>query len=90
MNPFFLFFKRFRKYSRNHIIKASILTIAVIIYSVFSEFFIEDSIVSSGIHSLFTSLWWTMQTITTVGYGDTPVYGLAGILRYVPENQLNI
>lgn len=78
MNPFFLFFKRFRKYSRNHIIKASILTIAVIIYSVFSEFFIEDSIVSSGIHSLFTSLWWTMQTITTVGYGDTPVYGLAG------------
>ncbi|AGO60898.1 hypothetical protein FACI_IFERC00001G0918 [Ferroplasma acidarmanus Fer1] len=59
-------------------IKASILTIAVIVYSVFSEFFIEDSIVSSGIHSLFSSLWWTMQTITTVGYGDTPVYGLAG------------
>ena len=78
MNPFFLFFKKFRKYSRNHVIKASILTIAVIVYSVFSEFFIEDSIVSSGIHSLFSSLWWTMQTITTVGYGDTPVYGLAG------------
>jgi len=78
VNPFFLFFKKFRKYSRNHVIKASILTIAVIIYSVFSEFFIEDSIVSSGIHSLFTSLWWTMQTITTVGYGDTPVYGLVG------------
>ena len=78
MNPFFLFFTKFRKYSRNHVIKASILTIAVIVYSVFSEFFIEDSIVSSGIHSLFSSLWWTMQTITTVGYGDTPVYGLAG------------
>jgi len=78
VNPFFLFFKKFRKYSRNHVIKASILTIAVIVYSVFSEFFIEDSIVSSGIHSLFSSLWWTMQTITTVGYGDTPVYGLAG------------
>ena len=78
MNPFFLFFKKFRKYSRNHIMKASILSIVVIIYSVFSEFYIENSITSSGIHSLFTSLWWTMQTITTVGYGDTPFYGLIG------------
>ena len=78
MNPFFLFFKKFRKYSRNHIIKASVLSIAVIIYSVFSEFYIENPVPSSGIHSLFTSLWWTMQTITTVGYGDTPVYGLLG------------
>ena len=78
MNPFFLFFKKFRKYSRNHIMKASILSIAVIIYSVFSEFYIENPIASSGVHSLFTSLWWTMQTITTVGYGDTPVYGIMG------------
>ncbi len=78
MNPFFLFFKKFRKYSRSHIIKASILSIAVIIYSVFSEFYIENTIADSGIHSLFTSLWWTMQTITTVGYGDTPVYGVIG------------
>ncbi len=78
VNPFFLFFKKFRKYSRNHVIKASFLTVGVIIYSVFSEFFIEGAIASSGIHSLFTSMWWTMQTITTVGYGDTPVYGLPG------------
>jgi len=78
VNPFFLFFRKFRKYSRNHVMKASLLTISVIIYSVLSEFYIENNIASSGIHSLFTSLWWTMQTITTVGYGDTPVYGLAG------------
>ncbi len=78
MNPFFLFFKRFRKYSRNHVIKASILALSVIIYSVFSEYYIENRIPSSGIHNLFTSLWWTMQTVTTVGYGDTPVYGFHG------------
>jgi voltage-gated potassium channel len=78
VNPFFLFFKKFRKYSRNHVMKASLLTIGIIIYSVLSEFFIENAIASSGIHSLFTSLWWTVQTITTVGYGDTPVYGILG------------
>jgi voltage-gated potassium channel len=78
VNPFFLFFRKFRKYSRSHLIKASFLTVSVIIYSVFSEFYIENKIASSGIHSLFTSLWWTMQTITTVGYGDTPVYGGLG------------
>ncbi len=78
MNPFFLFFKRFRKYSRNHVIKASILALSVIIYSVFSEYYIENRIPASGIHNLFTSLWWTMQTVTTVGYGDTPVYGFHG------------
>ncbi|WP_337860324.1 potassium channel family protein [Ferroplasma sp.] len=78
MNPFFLFFRKFRKYSKNHVMKASILTVGVIIYSVFSEFYIENGIASSGVHSLFTSLWWTMQTVTTVGYGDTPVLGIIG------------
>ncbi len=78
MNPFLLFFKKFRKFSKSHVIKASVLALSVIIYSVFSEYYIENGIASSGIHNLFTSLWWTMQTITTVGYGDTPVYGLYG------------
>ncbi len=78
MNPFILFFKKFRKFSRNHIMKASLLAVSVIVYSVFSEYYIENTVPSSGIHNLFTSLWWTMQTITTVGYGDTPVYGFYG------------
>ncbi len=76
--PFYFFFKRLKKYSKNHIFKAGMLLVIVIIYSVFSEYYLENNIASSGIHNLFTSLWWTMQTITTVGYGDTPVYGEYG------------
>ncbi len=78
MYPLFFYIKRFRKYTRTHIFKASFLAMAVIIYSVFSEFYFEKNITSSGIHNLFESLWWTMQTVTTVGYGDTPVYGYFG------------
>lgn len=55
----------------------------VILYGTFSEYFLERNIPQSGIHSLFSSLWWTMQTLTTVGYGDTPVYGFLGKINAI-------
>ncbi len=70
--------RRVRKILKRGIGAAALASIIVIIYSTFSEYFIERNLPGSGIHSLFTSLWWTMQTITTVGYGDTPVVGYLG------------
>lgn len=57
--------------------------LVLIIYGTFSEYYLERNIPQSGIHSLFSSLWWTMQTLTTVGYGDTPVYGYLGRLNAI-------
>ncbi len=75
---FFFIFKKIRKITRRNMFKSIIVLIGITIYSTVSEYIIENPIKSSGIHNLFTSLWWTMQTITTVGYGDTPVYGFYG------------
>lgn len=81
MIPIWIFLKRIGKVIKKGIVGSSLSTIIVIIYGTISEYYIENSLPSSGIHSLFTSLWWTMQTLTTVGYGDTAVVGFLGRLN---------
>ncbi len=81
MIPIWIFLKKLGKTIKKGVVGSSLSTIVVIIYGTISEYYIENSIPSSGIHSLFTSLWWTMQTLTTVGYGDTSVVGYLGRLN---------
>lgn len=83
MIPFFVIFRKLTNTVRKGIgiLSGSVSTIAVVIYGTFSEYYLENPLPNSGIHSLFTSLWWTMQTLTTVGYGDTAVVGYAGRLN---------
>lgn len=78
MNPFIFLYRKFGTYIRKGLLGSSLGAILVMIYGTFSEYYIENPIPSSGIHSLFTSLWWVMQTLTTVGYGDTAVVGFWG------------
>jgi len=73
-----LFWRKIKRIIKRGFAGAAMASIIVIVYATFSEYFIERNLPGSGIHSLFTSLWWTMQTITTVGYGDTPVVGYLG------------
>ncbi len=73
-----MFWRRIKKLLKRGLAGAAMASIIVVVYSTFSEYLIEHNLPGSGIHSLFTSFWWTMQTITTVGYGDTAVVGYLG------------
>jgi voltage-gated potassium channel len=75
MVPFIFMFalKKFRDFLRQNLVRVSILLVGILIYGTFSEYFLESYAAGSGIHSLFDSLWFIVQTITTVGYGETPV-----------------
>jgi voltage-gated potassium channel len=75
---FAIYLKRLRAKLKSSIYRAAIAAFIVVVYGTFSEYYIENPIPSSGIHSMFNSLWWVMQTVTTVGYGDTPVIGFLG------------
>ena len=69
------FFRKLRKFMRNVIYRAAVFALIVVTYGAVSEYLLQYSVQQSGIHSLFESLWWTMQTVTTVGYGDVTIYG---------------
>ncbi len=83
MIPIWIFLRKLGKTIKKGIVGSSLSTILVVIYGTISEYYLENPISNSGIHSLFDSLWWTMQTLTTVGYGDTPVYGYLGRLNAI-------
>lgn len=83
MITFFVILRRLGNLFKRLTVGSLSTAAAVIIYGTFSEYYLERGIPQSGIHSLFSSLWWTMQTLTTVGYGDTPVYGYLGRLNAI-------
>ena len=79
MVPFILFaLKKFREILRRNLIRVTILLIVVLIYGTFSEYLLEHGAPGSGISSLFDSLWFVVQTITTVGYGEIQVVTFGG------------
>ena len=73
MNFIFYIFKKFYNLLSRIFTKLTILLFSVVIYGVISEYLLEHNAPGSGVKTLFDSLWFVMQTITTVGYGDTPV-----------------
>ncbi len=73
MNFIFYILKKFYNLLSRIFTKLTILLFSVVVYGVISEYILEHNAPGSGIKTLFDSLWFVMQTITTVGYGDTPV-----------------
>lgn len=74
----FMFLVRFRYFLRRNFVRLGGFVVAVVAYGTISEYFLEIGAQGSGIKSLFDALWFVMQTITTVGYGDTPVVTVWG------------
>lgn len=83
MIPIWAFLKKLGFALKKLTVGSISVAIGVILYGTFSEYFLERNIPQSGIHSLFSGLWWTMQTLTTVGYGDTPIYGYLGKINAI-------
>ena len=73
-----IYLKKLRKFLRKNLIRLVALATSVITYGTISEYLLERNAPGTGVKSLFDSLWFVMQTITTVGYGDTPVVTLWG------------
>jgi len=81
--PIFIFIRKFRELLKESLYRAAAVALGVIIYGTISEYYLERNLPGSGIKTLFDSLWWVMQTVTTVGYGDTPVVGFYGRLNAI-------
>ena len=83
MFPFILFLRKLRQKLKDIFYGTIVSTVVVILYGTFSEYYIENPISNSGIHSLFESFWWVIQTITTVGYGDVAIVSFWGKLNAI-------
>jgi voltage-gated potassium channel len=60
---------RLRNSLTNDFAKITYAILVIIAYGTLSEFYIERNVPGSGIKTMFDSLYFVMQTITTVGYG---------------------
>ena len=69
---------RLRRRLSQNIARVAFLLVGVVVYGTFSEYVLEYGAPGSGVKSLFDSFWFVMQTVTTVGYGDTPVVTVWG------------
>ncbi len=75
--------KKIRLILGKNLARVVVSLVLIIIYGSFSEYYFEHGAQGSGIKNLFDSLWFVVQTITTVGYGDTPVVTFLGKINAI-------
>lgn len=71
-----IFFRLWKQLSEMDFRVISILSVAIILFGTISVYLIEPE----TFPTLFDSFWWTMTTLTTVGYGDFFPVTVAGRL----------
>lgn len=65
-----LFFRTLSIFEGNKFIYIFILAFSSILLGAFAEFMVESTAPDTKIASFADALWWTLVTVTTVGYGD--------------------
>jgi voltage-gated potassium channel len=83
MSIYYVLVSQMKRLLERNFFKLAILLIIVVTYGTISEYYLEYGVPGSGVKSLFDSFWFTMQTITTVGYGDTPVVSFWGRINAI-------
>ena len=56
---------------------ASLIMIGMMVFGSL-EYFIEMDEEDTGFYSIPQGMWWAVQTLTSLGYGDFPVQTIAG------------
>ncbi|MDG6998082.1 MAG: potassium channel protein [Nitrososphaerota archaeon] len=81
--PLFLITAKLRTILRRNFVRITIFLLGIVVYGTISEYYLERGASGTGVKSIFDSLWFVMQTITTVGYGDTPVVTFWGRMNAI-------
>lgn len=81
-DPFNKLSTAFRANALLYLVASSLVLVTVLLGSV--SFFVVEGKVNSSVEDPWDAIWWTVVTLTTVGYGDTvPVTGAGRVVAIV-------